>query len=197
MNKTEQLKKMLREGLVTAAAVKAAKIPTSLITRMVKEGTARRAARGLYMSADSGDTETADYRALAANVPNGVFTLFSALRLHDLTDENPRKIYMMLRHGTHAPRISNPPVLFFYRKEPQFSEGVEIRKSCGIPIRVYTLEQTIADCFQYRNKIGIDVAVNALREAAQHDRIDWTRLWEAAKRVRMTHVMEPYVDALI
>lgn len=197
MNKTEQLKIILSKEPTTAAEVSRRGIPTSLLTRLVRKGVARRTNRGLYVSAESGYSETADYLALAAMVPNGVFALFSALRLHELTDENPHRLSMMLRQGEHAPRIRTPEVQFFYRKEPQFSAGIETRSDSGIPLRVYSLEQTIADLFQYRNKIGLDVAIAALREAARDNRIDWNKLWQAAERTRMTRIMKPYIDTVI
>ena len=130
-------------------------------------------------------------------VPNGVFTLLSALRLHELTDENPHSLSVMLRQGEHAPSIRTPEVQFFYRKEPQASAGIETRNDSGVTLRVYSLEQTIADLFRYRNKIGLDVAIAALREAARDNRIDWNKLWQAAERTRMTRIMKPYVDAVI
>lgn len=197
MNKTEQLKRILSKEPTTAAEVARRGIPTSLLTRLVRKGFARRTNRGLYVSAESGYSETADYLALAAMVPNGVFTLLSALRLHELTDENPHRLSMMLRQGEHAPRIRTPEVQFFYRKEPQFSAGIETRSDSGVTLRVYSLEQTIADLFQYRNKIGLDIAIAALREAARDNRIDWNKLWQAAERTRMTRIMKPYVDAVI
>lgn len=197
MNKTELLKEILRKGPTTAAEVGRRGIPTSLLTRLVREGFARRTNRGLYVSEESGYTEMADYLALAAMVPNGVFTLLSALRLHELTDENPYRLSMMLRQGDHAPRIRTPEVQFFYRKEPQFSAEIETRNDSDIVVRVYSLEQTIADLFQYRNKIGLDVAIAALREAARDNRIDWNKLWQAAERTRMTRVMKPYIESVI
>ena len=197
MNKTEQLKKILSKKPTTAAEVARMGLPTSLLTRLVRKGVARRTNRGLYVSAESGYSEIAEYLALAAMVPNGVFTLLSALRLHELTDENPHRLSIMLRQGEHTPCIRTPEVQFFYRKEPQFSAGIETRSDSGIPLRVYSLEQTIADLFQYRNKIGLDVAIAALREAARDNRIDWNKLWQAAERTRMTRVMKPYIDAVI
>lgn len=197
MNKTEQLKEILGKGPITAAEVGRRGIPTGLLTRLVRKGVARRTNRGLYVSAESGYSEMADYLTLAAMVPHGVFTLLSALRLHELTDENPYRFSMMLRQGDHAPRIRTPDVQFFYRKEPRFSAEIETRYDSGIALRVYSLEQTIADLFQYRNKIGLDVSIAALREAARDNRIDWNKLWQAAERTRMTRIMKPYIETVV
>lgn len=195
MNKTDQLRKMLRRGLVDSTALHKADIPFSLVYALVKRGEARRVSRGLYSSPDAGFSDMADYEMLAMTVPQGVFCLLSALRLYDLTDENPHELYVAIRHGYHPPRIPYPPVCFVYRTEPLFSADIESRRSNGVEIRVYSLEQTLADCFKYRNKIGPDVAVAALREAFGRNLIDRNKLWEAARRCRVTRIMRPYLEA--
>ena len=195
MNKTDQLRKMLGRGLVDSTALHKAGIPFSLVYALVKRGEARRVSRGLYSSSDAGFSDMADYEMLAMTVQQGVFCLLSALRLYDLTDENPHELFVAIRHGYHPPRVTYPPVCFVYRSEPLFSAAIETRRSNGVPIRVYSLEQTLADCFKFRNKIGPDVAVSALREAFSRNLIDRNRLWEAARRCRMTRIMRPYLEA--
>ena len=195
MNKTDQLRKMLGRGLVDSTAARKAGIPFSLVYALVKRGEAKRVSRGVYSSADAGYSDMADYEMLALKVPQGVFCLFSALRLYGLTDENPHALYLAIRHGYHPPRMARPPVSFIYRAEPLFSAGIKTICSNGVPIRVYSLEQTLADCFKFRNKIGLDVAVSALREAFDGNRIDRNKLWEAARRSRVVRIMRPYLEA--
>ena len=195
MNKTNRLKTLLKKGLVSAKELRDAGIPSSLVCTLVKRGEAVRVSRGVYSSADTGYSGSADYETLAMAVPRSVFCLLSALRLHDLTDENPHEFYLAIRHGSHPPRVSQPPACFVYRTEPLFSAAVEVRRSHGTAIRVYELEQTLADCFQYRNKIGPDVAVSALREAFEKGMVDRNKLWEAARRCRVTRIMRPYLEA--
>ncbi len=196
VNKTDQLREMLKAGLVSASAIRNAGIPTGIVSALVKRGEVVRVSKGVYASSEKGFSATTDYEALAMSVPQGVFCLVTALRLHSLTDENPHELCMALRHGAHAPTVRHPPVSFIFRTEPVFSNSIETRHLHGIAIRVYTLEQTLADCFQYRNKIGLDVAVSALREAVGSHRVDRGRLWEAARRCRVTRVMRPYLEAL-
>lgn len=195
MNKTHQLKAMLKDGPASASAIRAAGIPTGVASALVRRGVAIRLSRGIYASAETDYSETSDYEVLAMAVPKGVFCLLSALRLHGLTDENPHGLCMALQHGYHAPAVSQPPATFIFRTEPLFSSNIETRMSHGVAIRVYGLEQTLADCFQYRNKIGLDVAVAALREAFEGNRVDRNRLWQAARLCRVTRVMRPYLEA--
>lgn len=196
MNKTNRLRRMLRRGFVDAAAAHRAGIPISLVYPLVKTGEARRVSRGIYSSANAGYSDMADYEMLAMTVPQGVFCLLSALRLYELTDENPHELYVAIKRGYHPPRVAHPPVCFVYRSEPHYSAEVETRLSNGIPIRVYSLEQTLVDCFKARNKIGLDVAISALREAFNNNMVDRNKLWEAANRCRVSRVMRPYLEAL-
>ena len=141
MNKTNQLRAMLRDGPVSASSIRAAGIPTGLATALVRRGEAVRLSRGVYAMAEADYSEYSDYEVAAMAVPKGVFCLLSALRLHGLTDENPHGLCMAILHGYHAPAVSQPPMNFIFRTEPLFSSNVETRMSHGVAIRVYGLEQ--------------------------------------------------------
>ena len=195
MTKTEKLKNMLQKGIVTASEINHENIPSSIITILVKRGEAIRLARGVYASPDTSYSEMSDYEMLASQTPDAVFCLVSALRLHGLTDENPHGLCMAIKHGNHPPRHEHIHVTFIYRKS-LYPDSVEIRQSNGVLLRIYTVEQTIADCFQYRNKIGLDVAIAALKDAVNKQKIHWTKLWEAARRCRVTKIMRPYMEAM-
>ncbi len=197
MKKLAQLKMRLARGPVSAREMRQSAIPSSLASLLVRRGEAVRSSRGTYVSPATGFSALADYETLSLKIPQGVFALQSALRLHELTDENPHEICMAIRHGFHAPVSSGLPVNFIYRTEPSFSSEVMEMESSGVKLRVYGLEQTIADCFQYRNKIGLDVAVAALKEAVRKNRIDIVRLWKAATRCRVTKILRPYLEAMV
>ena len=196
MTKTEKLKNMLQKGIVTASEINHENIPSSIITILVKRGEAIRLARGVYASPDTNYSEMSDYEMLASQTPDAVFCLVSALRLHGLTDENPHGLCMAIKHGNHPPRHEHIHVTFIYRKS-LYPDSVEIRQSNGVLLRIYTVEQTIADCFQYRNKIGLDVAIAALKDAVNKQKIHWNKLWEAARRCRVTKIMRPYMEMLL
>lgn len=195
MTKTEKLKNMLQKGIVTASEINHENIPSSIITILVKRGEVIRLARGVYASPDTSYSEMSDYEMLASQTPDAVFCLVSALRLHGLTDENPHELCMAIKHGNHPPRHEHIHVTFIYRKR-LYPDSIEIRQSNGVLLRIYTVEQTIADCFQYRNKIGLDVAIAALKDAVNKQKINWNKLWEAARRCRVTKIMRPYMEAM-
>jgi len=194
MNKTDQLRMMLSQGLVNSKAIREIGIPFSLVYALVKRGEAKRISRGIYSSVNVGYSDMVDYETLAMSIPQGVFCLISALRLHNLTDENPHELYIAIKHGNHPPRIDHLPVCFIYRTESQFSMEIETRHSNGVPILVYSLEQTLVDCFKFRNKIGLNVAVSALREAFFSKKVDRNKLWEITRHCRMVQIMRPYLE---
>jgi predicted transcriptional regulator of viral defense system len=197
MGKIETLKEMLAAGMVTCKQMRALGIPTQLATCLVRQGHAVRLARGVYASAESAFTEHSDLEVAAALVPNGVICLVSALRFHNLTDENPHEVSMAIRHGYHPPKVTYPPIHFIVRSEPLFSSNVENIKLNSATIRVYSLEQTIADCFKYRNKIGLDIGLSALRDAARQGRIDYNKLWAAATGCRVSKIIRPYAEVIL
>lgn len=197
MNKYNQLAQMLASGgVVTASAIRKAGIPAQYVTNMVRRKRIVRIARGVYAHTDATFSETADLETVFALIPNGVLSLVSALRFHGLTDENPHELTIAIQHGTHPPRMDTPPVHFIVRSEPVFSSGVQSSVIHNTTVRVYSIEKTIADCFKYRNKIGQDIAIAALREAAKKNLLDYNKLWQAAKICRVTKIIRPYVEAV-
>jgi predicted transcriptional regulator of viral defense system len=197
MGKIETLKEMLAAGMVTCREMRALGIPTQLATYLVRQGHAVRLARGVYAAAASAFTEHSDLEVAAALVPNGVICLVSALRFHNLTDENPHEVCMAIRHGYHPPKVDYPPMRYIVRSEPLFSRNVENVTLNSASIRVYSVEQTLTDCFKYRNKIGLDIGIAALRDAAKQGRVDYNKLWAAATACRVSKIIRPYVDAIL
>jgi len=197
MGKIDTLKKMLATGLVTCREMRSLGIPTQLATDLVRRGHAVRLARGVYAAAGTAFTEHSDLEVAAALVPNGVICLVSALRFHNLTDENPHEVCMAIRHGYHPPKVDYPPMRYIVRSEPLFSRNVENVTLNSASIRVYSVEQTLTDCFKYRNKIGLDIGIAALRDAAKQGRVDYNKLWAAATACRVSKIIRPYVDAIL
>ncbi len=164
------------------------------LSEMASRGTLFRVARGVYVAAEGSSSEYFDYETAAAAVPSGVFTLLSALRLHGLTDENPRRMTMAIPANRHPPKTSLP-IDFIYSELSRLSSDVETRTPHDAPFRVFTLERTLVECFRARHKIGVDVAVAALRQAATERRIDFSILFRCMEEGRMTRVMAPYVES--
>lgn len=166
------------------------------LSEMAGRGVIHRVARGVYISVDGEKSEFYDYETASQVVRRGVFTLRSALRLHGLTDENPLRMTMAIPVSSHAPRTTLP-IDFVYMKEELLCADVETRNPNGSEFRVFSVERTIVECFKARNKIGINVCVAALREAASKKKLDWNLLWDIMKRCRMTRVMAPYLEGMI
>jgi len=164
---------------------------------MRDQGLLERLSRGLYRLADLPPLGNPDLVAVALKVPGGVICLISALAYHELTTQIPHEVYLALPRGAEPPRLEHPPVRVFWFTGKAFTEGVETHKVDGVPVRIYGAEKTLADCFKYRNKIGLDTAVEALRRyvRGRHARID--TLMGYARICRVEKVMRPYLEALL
>ncbi len=134
--------------------------------------------------------------ALASRrVPHGLICLLSALRFHDLTTQNPSRIWLAIDRKARAPREPELPLQIVRFSGPALSEGVEEHAVDGVPVRVYSSAKTVADCFEYRRKIGLDVALEALREYLHSRRGSIDELWRYAGVCRVQNVMRPYLEA--
>jgi predicted transcriptional regulator of viral defense system len=160
-------------------------------------GTIEQLSRGLYRLADAPPLGNPDLVAVALRVPKGVVCLISALAFHDLTTQIPHEVSVAVPRDSQPPRIDYPPVRVFRFSPAPFSAGVETHRLDGIPVRIYSREKTLADCFKYRNTIGLDTALEAIRLYRQQPRVNVNRLLEFAKVCRVSRVMRPYLEALL
>ena len=135
--------------------------------------------------------------AVAVRVPEGVLCLISALAFHELTTQIPHEVYLAIRRGAEPPRVEHPPVRVIWFSGNAFSEGIETRQMDGVPVRVYGREKTIADCFRYRNKIGLDTCLEALRLYKQQRKLNVEALLHYGQLRRVTSVLRPYLEALL
>jgi predicted transcriptional regulator of viral defense system len=165
--------------------------------RMRDEGDLERIDRGVYRLAELPPLGQPDLIPVALRVPEGVICLVSALDLHDLTTEIPHRVHVALRRGARAPRIEHPPLSVYWFSGEAFTEGIETLESDGVQIRVYSAAKTVADCFKYRNKLGLDVALSALKEYLRQTRGHTQELTRHARTCRVENVMRPYVEALL
>jgi len=171
-------------------------IPRITLQRLYQRGLVEKVARGLYRLPDSPISEHHSLAEAAKMVPKGVICLLSALRFHDLTTQAPHEIWMAIDRKTRLPMNKALPIRFVRFSGPALTEGVESRIIDGIPVRVYQPAKTVADCFKYRNKIGVDVALEALKECLRTRRCEADALWLFAKICRVSNVMRPYLEAL-
>jgi len=193
----EYVLQLLRQkGWLRASDLASAGVPRVVLTRMTASGQLERAARGLYRLPDSLGSEHQGLTAVATKVPQAVFCLLSALQFHGLTTQLPRQVWIAMPRGSHAPRIDHPPIKMVQFTGEAYSEGIESHQRDQVALRVYSVAKTVADCFKHRNKIGLDVALEALKDARSQKKASADDLWRYAKVCRVANVMRPYLEAL-
>ena len=160
-------------------------------------GLIARLARGMYRFADMPAMGNPDLTTVVMKIPKGVICLISALSYHEITNEIPHEIYLALPRGAEPPRLDYPPLRIFWFSGPAFEEGVEHHDVDGIPMKVYNPEKTLADCFKYRNKIGLDVVLEALKFYRQSKRFKSDELMHFARICRVEKIMRPYLEATL
>jgi predicted transcriptional regulator of viral defense system len=164
--------------------------------RMRDEGVLERLERGLYRLTELPPLGDPDLVAVTLKVPGAVICLVSALAYHELTTQVPHEVHIALPRGTERPRLKQPPVRVFWFAEPAFAQGIETHKVDNFSVRIYSPEKTLADCFKYRNKIGLDVAVEALRLYRSQRRTRIGELMRYARICRVEKIIRPYLEAL-
>ena len=184
-----------RQGVTTRELVEAG-IHRQVLTRLVKHGEIVRVARGVYQLPAQMAGEHAGLVLASIAVPQGVICLLSALQFHGLGTQLPTEVWLALDRRARRPRVVYPPLRVLRFSGAALTEGVEMHGIDGRDVPVYCLEKTLADCFKYRNKIGLDVALEALREARRERRVDAEALWRYARIDRVTNVMRPYLEAV-
>jgi predicted transcriptional regulator of viral defense system len=182
--------------LRTMEAVRLGVHPRTLYA-MREAGVLERLGRGLYRLSDLPPLGNPDLVAVALRVPDGVLCLLSALTFHDITTQVPHEVYVALKRGAEPTRLEHPPVRVFWFTGKAFTEGIETHELDGVSVRVYGAAKTVADCFKYRNKLGLDVALEALKLYLRERRGRPDELVRFARLCRVEKVMRPYVEALL
>jgi predicted transcriptional regulator of viral defense system len=183
-----------RQGLVRPRDLAELGVARTTLQRLETDGTIERVGRGLYRLADGDVTEFHDLAAASARVPHGIICLLSALRFHDLGTQNPREVWLAIGPGDRRPLADSPPLRVVRFSGRALEEGVETHRIEGADVRVTSKAKTVADCFKYRNKIGLDVAIEALRDY-RRSRGKLDELWRFAEICRVARVIRPYIEA--
>jgi len=192
----EILQLVRREGPLRPRDLETRGLSRKHLQRLTEQGYLRRSGRGVYVAADADGGENQSLVEAAKRVPDGVICLLSALRFHDLTTQNPFEAWMALPPRTWKPTVDYPPLRVVRLSGPAFTEGMEEHLvQGGTLLRVYSPAKTVADCFKYRNKIGLDVALEALRDYRRKFRGGMDELWRYAQVDRVANVPRPYLEA--
>jgi predicted transcriptional regulator of viral defense system len=190
------LRLVRRLGIVRPRDLRAYALPGEALWRLASRGLLEQRSRGVYALADHEYTEHHSLAEAAKRVPRGVICLLSALRAHNLTTQSPHEVWIAIDRKARLPRSGAAKLRVVRFSGKALTEGIERRRVEGVTVPIYNVAKTVADCFKYRNKIGLDVALEALREAWRERRATSQELWEYAEICRVANVMRPYLESL-
>jgi len=185
-----------QKGMLRASDLDGTGVPRVVLTRMMANGQLQKTGRGIYRLPDCQSSEHESLVTIASKVPQAVFCLLTALQFHELTTQLPRQVWIAMPRGSHTPRIDYPPLKMIQFAGDAYSEGIEIIERDQVKLRVYCVAKTVADCFKHRNKIGLDVALESLKDARAQKKATADDLWRFAKICRVANVMRPYLEAV-
>jgi predicted transcriptional regulator of viral defense system len=185
-----------KAGLVRPRDIARAGLPPWVMYELVKAGTVKQVTRGVYSLADHEPSEKHSYAEVMKRIPKGIICLLSALRFHELTVQNPHEVWVAIPRSAWRPRSAGLALRMVRFSGNGLVLGIEDQCIDGVPVRVTSVARTIADCFKYRNKIGTDVAIEALHEAWRKKRLNMDEFWRYAKLNRVAKVVMPYLEAL-
>ena len=167
------------------------------IHMLYNQGILNRIGRGLYTLPETEPSENRSIAEACKRVPSGIVCLLSALRFHDLTTQSPYEIWMAIDNKARSPKELGIPIRIARFSGKVLTSGIERHNIEGVTIRVYNPAKTVADCFKFRNKIGLDVALEALRDCHQSRKCTMDDLWKYAKICRVANIIKPYLESLL
>jgi len=198
MNNTHQqiLDLAKKHGLIRSRDLADKGLPRVALTRLVRQGLLTRVGRGLYSLPDRQISGQGALAEVAQKHPQSIVCLLSALRVHELTTQSPFEVWIAISNKARAPKMDYPPLRIVRFSGAALTEGIERHTIDGVNVRVTGVARTVVDCFKFRNKIGLDVALEALREAWRDKRVRMDDLWRYTKLCRVDSVMRPYMESL-
>lgn len=185
-----------QKGLLRTSDLDAIEAPRIVLTRLTSAGLLDKVGRGLYRLPSHTGSEHEGLAVVATKVPQAVFCLLTALQFHELTTQLPRQVWIAMPRGSHVPRLDYPPIKMVQMTDDVYAAGVEEHQRDGVTLHVYGAAKTVVDCFKHRNKIGLDVALEALKDVRAKRKATADDLWRYAKLCRMANVMRPYLEAV-
>ncbi len=193
---TRLVKLVRTAGILRPRDLHAHGIPRLYLRMAVDRGAIVRVGRGLYVARGAKPTEHHSLAQASKRMTKGVVCLLSALRFHDLTTQSPFEVWLAIGEKSRLPKQENPQLKIVRFSTKALTYGVQGHRIEGVPVRVFTPAKTVADCFRYRNKIGLDVALEALRDCKRKRKATADEIWKAAKVCRVANVMRPYLESI-
>jgi len=185
------------KGILRASTAIELGVPKHVLYEMVKTGELVREAQGIYRLSESDPLGNPDLVNISLRVPYAVFCLISALYFHELTTQIPHQVYFALPRDVKTPKIQYPPISVFHFSEEPYQAGIVEHELDGVKVKIYDREKTVADCFKFRQKVGMDVALEALKDYLSQPRPNVSLLLKYARVNRVEKIMRPYLEALI
>lgn len=196
--KIGRLRALAKEkGLLRARELSPLGIPRKYLSRLTERGELVRIGRGLYHHADHEVTAQHSLAVAAKRVPKGVLCLLTALRFHELTTQNPPDVWLAIGHKDRAPQVDSLSLCLTRMSGAAFAEGIEKHEIEGVTAKVYSPAKTVADCFKFRSKVGLGVALEALKDYHRTPDGSMDALWRQASVCRVQSVMRPYMEAVV
>ena len=197
-SKSMQVIDLVRKmGVIRPKDLEAYSIPREHLLRLTRKGLLEKVGRGLYSLPGAEVGEMHSLVEAAKRVPHGVVCLLSALRFHDLTTQNPFQVWMAIDVDARVPKPDNVPIRIMRFSGQALNSFIEEHFVEGVPVRVYGSAKTVADCFKFRNKIGLDVAIEALKDCWRQRKATIDEIWAAAKVCRVTTIIRPYLESIV
>jgi predicted transcriptional regulator of viral defense system len=171
-------------------------INPKLIYRMYEKGLIKKIGRGLYTIENSTFSSHDSFALVSKKIPTAVISLISALSFHEITTQLPHTVWISLPQKSRTPKLDYPVLTITYISSQAYNFDIESHNISGVKVKIYSIAKTIADCFKFRNKVGLDVAIEALKDAVNYKKVTIDDLYKAAKVCRVWKIMEPYLEVL-
>lgn len=191
------LELVAKKKIIKAADLEAEGFSRNYLYTLRQRGLLTRVSTGTYALPGREITEYSSFAEITKQNPRVVICLLSALIYYQISTQFPHEVWCAIPQGANKPRINYPPLSLIYISEPSYSYGIQQHEIDGVQVNIYSIAKTVADCFRFRNKIGIDVAIEALKEAWNQKKVTMDELVEAAKINRVLKVMRPYMEVIV
>lgn len=198
-NPVEQARHLIaeRNGIIRTREALKDGIHPGILYKLRDSGVLERVSRGVYRLASEQPISSLDIVIVAARIPRAVICLISALSFHEITTQVPHAVSIALERGAEPPRIEHPPVDLHYFSGDSLTVGIETHIIDGVTVRLYNPEKTLADCFKFRNQLGMDIVLEALRFYRERKPFDIRGLMKYARICRVETIMKPYIEAML
>ena len=196
--KDNLIHELSKKGMLKTQEILKLGISKEYLRKLKEKGVIERIARGIYTLPDHEFSATQSIAEISNQIPKGVICLLSALRFHGFTTQNPFEVWIAVEQKASKSQInSTTRIRYIWLSGKAFTAGVQTKTANNVKVKVYCPAKTVADCFKYRNKIGLDVALEAFREGWREKRFTMDELWEYAKICRVSNVMRPYLESMV